>query len=126
MNRPKTVLIVSHGSRETSANQEFVRLVGKFRKRHPNWKVAHAYLDVVGPSIPMALEKLVRGKTTGTIHVLPYFLFRACHVKKDIPAILKTFQKDHPGLKLHLAKPLGLDPRLLELLDERLSQLRSK
>lgn len=120
MNRPKVVLIVSHGSREASANREFVRLVEKFRKRHPSWKVAHAYLDVVGPSIPMALEKLAQGKTTGRIDVLPYFLFRARHVKKDIPAILKAFAKDHPKFELRLAQPLGDDARILDILDRRL------
>jgi sirohydrochlorin cobaltochelatase len=120
LNRPKVVLIVSHGSREASANQEFMRLVGKFRKRHPSWKVAHAFLDVVEPSIPMALEELARGKTKEPIDVLPYFLFRARHVKKDIPAILKAFAKNHPKLKLRLAQPLGDDARILDILDRRL------
>lgn len=119
LTRKKTVLIVSHGSRETSANREFVRLVGKFRARHRDWKVGYAYLDVVGPTIPQGLAHLVHGVEKGTIDVLPYFLFRARHVKKDIPAILKAFQKDHPRIRLRLAKPLGLDQRLLDILDQR-------
>jgi len=126
LNLKKTILIVSHGSREASANREFIRLVAKFRARHPNWKTAHAYLDVVEPSIPQALEKLVTTMTHGTINVLPYFLFRAKHVKKDIPQILKTFHKDHPKIRLRLAKPLGTDPRLLDILDQHLSSASKK
>lgn len=122
MKAKKTILIVSHGSRETSANREFVRLVGKFRARHKSWKVGYAYLDVVGPTIQQGLLHLLHGMEKGTIEVLPYFLFLARHVKKDIPAILQAFQKDHPKIKIRLAKPLGLDPRLLDLLDERLRQ----
>lgn len=120
MKAKKTVLIVSHGSRETSANREFVRLVGKFRARHKGWKVGYAYLDVVGPTIHQGLAHLIHGMEKGTIEVLPYFLFRARHVKKDIPEILKAFQKEHPRVSLRLSKPLGLDPRLLDILDQRL------
>ncbi|HVZ80061.1 MAG TPA: CbiX/SirB N-terminal domain-containing protein [bacterium] len=121
---PRTVLIVSHGSRETSANREFVRLVAKYRERHPRWKVGHAYLDVVGPTIHQGLAHLAHDMEKGTIEVLPYFLFRAKHVKKDIPAILAAFQKERPGIKVHLAKPLGDDPRLLHILDQRLPPTR--
>ena len=126
MKRPRAVLIVSHGSREASANREFLQLVRKFQARHPKWNVTHAFLDVVGPSIPEALERLVHQSGPGEIQVLPYFLFRAKHVKKDIPAILKAFQKDYPRTQLRLAKPLGTDPRLLDILDKHLEEIPLK
>jgi len=124
MNLPKkkTILVVSHGSRENSANPEFVRLVGKYRRRHPGWKVSHAFLDIASPSIPDALEKMARGKGVREMLVLPYFLFAAKHVKKDIPAILENFREKYPGTRIKFAGPLGSDPKLLEILDRRLSE----
>lgn len=117
-------MLVSHGSREESANREFKRLVQKYRKRHPSWKVSHAYLELAQPSIPEALESLA--SKSNEIFVLPLFLFAAKHVKKHIPEILKTFQKNHPLVKVKLAKPLGPDLQLLDILDRRLQQIAHK
>lgn len=118
----RCVLLVSHGSRENSANLEFKRLAKKYQARHPRWKVAHAFLELARPSIPEALETLAHQERTAEILVLPYFLFAARHVKRDIPAILRTFRKEHPRVNLKLAKPLGLDPKLLAVLDRRIQR----
>ena|ERR1700677_37901 len=117
----KHVLVISHGSRETSANQDFKKLVQKYRHKHPNWIIAHAFLELAEPSIPQALEVLA--KKSKEINVLPLFLFAAKHVKNHIPEILKTFQKNHPQIKVTLGKPLGSDEKLLVILDQRLQQI---
>jgi sirohydrochlorin cobaltochelatase len=114
----KYVLVISHGSREASANADFKKLVGLYRRKHPTWVIAHAFLELAEPSIPQALKNFV-GKTE-EISVLPLFLFQARHVKEHIPQILKAFQKEHPEMKLKLGKPLGPDPKILPLLDARL------
>ncbi len=115
----KYVLIISHGSRDKSADREFKRLVQKYRARHPHWKVSHAYLELAQPSIPEALEAFAL--KSGEIAVLPLFLFAAKHVKKHIPEILRAFRNKYPKIKLKLAKPLGADPKLLLILDQRLT-----
>jgi sirohydrochlorin cobaltochelatase len=117
----KCVLIISHGSREKSANHDFKRLTQKYGKLHPNWKVSHAYLEMARPSIPEALKALAL--KYNVILVLPLFFFSAKHVKKHIPEILKAFQKDHPKIKVKLAGPLGSDSKLLEILDDRLGEI---
>lgn len=119
-----TILVISHGSRETSANREFVQLVTKYRQRHKGWKITHAFLELAQPSILSALEKLA--SSSKEIRVLPLFFFTAKHVKEHIPEILKTFRKKHPRLKVTLAKPLGADPLLLDLLDQRLRPISPK
>jgi sirohydrochlorin cobaltochelatase len=117
----KHVLVISHGSRETSANQDFKKLVQKYRHKHPSWVIAYAFLELTEPSIPEALEKL--SKKSDEILILPLFLFAAKHVKKHIPEILKVFRKNHPKVKVALGKPLGSDLKLLNILDQRLQQL---
>ena len=101
----KCVLIISHGSREKAANDDFKRLVQKYGKLHPDWEVSHAYLEMAHPSIPEALGTLA--PKSGEIFVLPLFFFAAKHVKKNIPEILGVFRKGHPKIKVKLAKPLG-------------------
>lgn len=115
----KYILLVSHGSREKSANREFKRITREYGAKHPGWKVTCAYLELASPSIPEALESLIQKAKPKAIILLPFFLFSARHVKKDIPGILKTFRKKHPGTKIRMAKPLGPDPRLLSILDRR-------
>jgi len=117
----KHVLVISHGSRETSANQDFKRLVQKYQRKHPKWIIAHSFLELAEPTIPQALEVLA--KKSKEIYVLPLFLFAAKHVKNHIPEILKTFKKKHPQVMLKLGKPLGSEPKLLAILDQRLQQL---
>jgi sirohydrochlorin cobaltochelatase len=122
----KCVLIVSHGSREISANREFKRLAQNYRKRHPLWEIRHAFLELASPSIPEALETLVRSAKSNEILVLPFFLFAARHVKKDIPEILKAFRKKNTRVKIKWGRPLGSDPKLLDILDQRLKQVSFK
>src|SRR5690348_9884214 len=98
------VLVISHGSREVSANREFVRLVGKYRQRHIGWKISHAFLELAEPNILATLGKL--SVSSKEIQVLPLFFFTAKHVKKHIPEILRTFRESHPQVKVSLAKPL--------------------
>jgi sirohydrochlorin ferrochelatase len=118
----KHVLVISHGSREASANADFKKLVSLYRRKHSDWVITHAFLELAEPSIPQALKSFV-GKTK-EISVLPLFLFQARHVKEHIPEILRIFQKENPGIKIRLGKPLGPEPKLLAILDQRLKQTR--
>ena len=120
----KHVLVISHGSREISANNDFKKLVQAYRRKHPNWVIAHAFLEMAEPTIPQALETL--SETTKEIWVLPLFLFSAKHVRKHIPEILKNFSRENPKVKIKLSKPLGPEPQLLKILDQRLQQNSSK
>jgi|SRR5581483_5185283 len=117
----KSVIVISHGSRDPSANKDLIRLVQKYRKLHPHWKISHCYLEIAKPSLTETLESL--GTKTNEILVLPLFLFAASHVKKHIPEILAHFRKKHPKVKVKLAKPLGSDPKLLEILDQRVRKI---
>lgn len=118
------ILVVAHGSREKPAQQEFKRLVGKYRKRHPSWKIAYAFLELAEPSIPQTLESFAA--SSPEIIVLPLFLFTAKHVRKHIPGILAAFRKIHPEVKIRLAMPLGSDSQLLDILDQRLQAVSRK
>jgi sirohydrochlorin ferrochelatase len=118
----KHVLVISHGSREISANADFKKLVQAYQRKHKNWVIGFAFLELAEPSIPIALKKLAR--TSNYIEVLPLFLFAAKHVKHHIPEILKNFQKENPEVKIKLGKPLGPEPKLLNILDERLKKAR--
>jgi len=118
----KHVLIISHGSRDALANADFKKLVQLYQRKHSNWAVTHAFLEMAEPTIPQALTSLA--SKTNEIEVLLLFLFAARHVKEHVPEIISDFRKDHPHVKIKLGKPIGPEPKLLKILDERLKKAR--
>lgn len=114
----KHVLIISHGSRDKRANADLKKLVALYRRKHPTWVIESAFLELAEPSIPQALKKLAT--LTNKVDVLPLFLFQARHVREHIPQILKAFEKENPGFKTRLKKPIGPEPKLFPILDQRL------
>ena len=52
-------------------------------------------------------------------------LFGANHVKSDIPAALAVARARHPGLTIRYGAPFGVQPELLEVLDERIAAVEA-
>jgi sirohydrochlorin ferrochelatase len=84
--------------------------------------VAHAFLEMAEPTIPQTLNLLA--SKTNQIEIVLLFLFAARHVKEHIPEIISEFRKEHPQVKIKLGKPIGPEPKLLKILDERLKKAR--
>ncbi len=112
------VLLITHGSRESSANREFFYLVRRFSKRHPGWNIRLAFLENANPSIFNALKNL--SAYSNEIEVLPLFIFAAQHLKNDIPKILEEFRANNPNVVLRLGKELGSDPQLARIALQRM------
>lgn len=113
-----TVLIVGHGSREASANLEFEGLVSDYRAWRPDVDLDHGYIELAQPSFDASLARL--GETGAPrVVVVPLFLFTAGHVKNDIPMALDRARHKYPHTSFHAARALGVDLRLIELLERR-------
>ncbi len=54
--------------------------------------------------------------------MLPYFLTRGRHLKKDIPAILEGLIQSLSGLSLQLAPHIGYHDQLVGILAQRAEQ----
>jgi sirohydrochlorin cobaltochelatase len=52
-------------------------------------------------------------------------LFGANHVKSDIPAALAVARARHPALTIRYGAPLGVQPEMLEVIDERIAALET-
>jgi sirohydrochlorin ferrochelatase len=111
------VLIVGHGSRDLSANNEFESVVATYRARRPDLDVAHGYVELAGPSLSTALCELAQ--RVDSVVVLPLFLFAAGHVKNDIPLALSQARENFPLVQFAVANALGVHPHLIELAFER-------
>lgn len=110
------VLLVAHGSRVASSNQEIADLAARLANElGPRQAVAHAFLEMAEPSIPRGIDGLVEN---GARHIvlIPYFLSAGRHVVDDIPALVNAARQRHPGVTIELTRHFGAQdavPRLL-------------
>jgi sirohydrochlorin cobaltochelatase len=115
-----SVLIVAHGSRDQAANQEFEHLVEQYCLQHPQWEIAHAYLELAKPLLGEALEKMA--SSSDHIILLPLLLFAGRHVRHDIPEAVQRVKSRFPTVRVEIASTLGTDPALLKVIDERINE----
>src|ERR687898_2691349 len=119
------LLIVGHGSRDPRGAREFHDLVGLVRGRNPSLTVEGGFIELSRPPISECVDRLAE---EGARHVaaVPLMLLSAGHAKDDIPATLVREKMNHPGMSFQYGRALGIRPELLELVDERVSNVVSE
>jgi sirohydrochlorin cobaltochelatase len=119
------LLVVGHGSRDPRGAREFHELVGLVRRRNPSLTVEGGFIELSRPPISECVDRLAE---EGARHVaaVPLMLLAAGHAKDDIPATLVREKMNHPGMSFQYGRALGIRPELLELVDERVSNVVSE
>lgn len=109
MDRPDgpRLLLVAHGTASPAGQATLGALVDAVRTARPAIGTALCFLDVIGPRLADALEH------RPTI-LVPLLLSTGYHVESDIPVAVA----DHPATTV--ARHLGPDPRLVDVLVDRL------
>ncbi len=114
----KTALVVvGRGSSDPDANGDFcklVRLLGEGRKFA--W-VQPCFIGIARPLFQDAVELVARTRPD-QILVVPYFLFTG-RLLVRLSEQLAAFAARYPWIRTTLASHLGIDARLLALIDER-------
>jgi sirohydrochlorin ferrochelatase len=119
MSDPLTALIlIDHGSRVADANRTLEQLVDRLRVRGAWPIVEPAHMELAQPDLPTAFTRCVERGATRVI-VVPYFLAPGNHAGNDIPALTAAAAAAHPGVDWRVAAPLGLDDRLLDVVETR-------
>jgi precorrin-8X/cobalt-precorrin-8 methylmutase len=54
------------------------------------------------------------------VAVVPGVLLAARHAKNDMPAEMLAVARDYPEIDFHFGAPMSLDPKLLQLAQERI------
>lgn len=119
----KGVMILAHGSRIQSTRDTIETVVSMVREKIDlkDTPVEIGYMELCEPNIYKAINTLVK-KGVDEIKVVPYFLFEGIHIKEDIPNELNEALVDYPGVKITMGKTLGADPRLADILADRISE----
>jgi precorrin-8X/cobalt-precorrin-8 methylmutase len=112
------ILLLGHGSRRSSANAGLEALAG-LAEAGLGVRVQPAYFQFERPNLADGVERLAHEGATEII-VVPALLFPGVHLREDIPAALRELQVRYGDrLRLVLTEGFGSDPRLAEIVAER-------
>jgi sirohydrochlorin cobaltochelatase len=115
------VMLCGHGSRNRRAVDEFAALTETLRDRLPGVPLDYGYLEFANPVLHAGLDRLV-GQGVRHILAVPGMLFAAGHAKNDIPAVLKTYEAAHPGIRITYGRELGVDLKMLRAAGDRIEE----
>lgn len=113
----KAMLIVAHGSRRDSSNDEVRQLADELRQAGDFDLVESAFLELVEPSIPDGIRLLAEAGALQVV-VVPYFLSTGRHVVEDVPREVETGRALAPNVEVLLAGHLGASPGVSGLMAE--------
>jgi len=111
MHDKPALLVVAHGTKSPAGSATTSALVRAIAAVRPDVPVSLCFLDVVGPSLPDALQ-IAGGPTV----VVPLLLSTGYHVLTDIP-VAAAGRPD-----VVIARHLGPDPLLVDALVDRLAE----
>ena len=83
--------------------------------------VEPAHMELAMPDIAAAYAACV-GRGARRVIVLPFFLGEGKHWTKDIPSLTGQAAAKFPETEYQIARPLGLDDLILELLKKRVEE----
>jgi len=115
----KALIIVAHGSRKDSSNEEVKALGEKVKylqDKHYTF-VMTAFLEFATPSLQESMLSCIEKGATEIV-ILPYFLASGNHVTRDIPEVVQKIQTAHPQIEILLKSHLGSSPGMAELLSD--------
>ena len=112
----KSILVVGHGSRSKEALEVFNKMLDNFKLKVEG-NVEGCFMELCAPNIPDTIDLMYKNGTRDLV-VVPYFLFSGIHIKEDIPGILKEIKVKYTDLKISLAKPIGYNNIIADILKE--------
>lgn len=114
----EALIIVAHGSKVKSSNNEIVEIVSKIKNsvKSEDLLIFHAFLELCEPSIFITLNKAIEQKCT-KIKIFPYFLAAGKHVQEDIPFEIEKFKRLYPQIRFillpHIGKCNGIEDMII-------------
>jgi sirohydrochlorin cobaltochelatase len=100
------LLLFAHGARDPNWALPFEAVAGIVRARRPDMPMALAFLEFMSPTLAEAGERLAAAGCN-SVAVVPLFLGAGGHVRKDLPALLDTLARQHPGVRWALQPAIG-------------------
>jgi sirohydrochlorin cobaltochelatase len=106
------VILFAHGSRNPRWAEPLEALAQIVRAHLPEAEVRLAYLELMSPDLPAAIDAAVVSGVT-TVQVEPVFWATGGHVERDLGALVAAARATHPTLAIAVGSALGQAPSVL-------------
>lgn len=114
----ETILLVGHGSREKSGNDEIEAFAAQWRERQPGWRIEVCFIEFSEVTMSEGLRRAAEGAPR--VVVVPLILNAAGHVKMDIPQAIDAARLKFPMVQFLYAPHLTACDPILAVLRRRL------
>jgi len=119
--KKQALLLIDHGSTRDDANDLLPRVARMVRDMSDFEIVCYAHMELAEPTIQQGFDTCVAAGATEVI-VHPYFLSPGRHSVSDIPRMVAEAAAKYAGVSYRLTEPLGLDPKMGELILKRVRE----
>ena len=107
------LILFAHGSRDPQWAEPFCAIQRKLAAKKPELAVELAFLEIMRPSLPEAVDRLsASGHTHFTI--APLFMAQGAHLKRDLAELLAKLKERHPAIELALLPAAGEVDQVLD------------
>jgi len=117
------ILLIGHGSSDKNARDAFVYTVNTLMPFYRS--VKFCFLELDKPNIQQGIKSMLENNPKVVI-LMPYFLHRGAHIKRDVVADVNEALKKYPFANTFMTSHLGVDQKLIDLLIERARDVEEK
>lgn len=121
----KTLILFAHGARDPEWARPVQAVAQRLQTENPDLPVVIAFLEFMSPTLPEAIDAIVRqlGDMTQQIDILPFFIAQGGHLRQEVPVMLSKIREQHPQLQLRLLPPLGELPSVQDAIANAINRL---
>ena len=111
------LILFAHGSRDPLWKKPLERLYEKLdaNPQAHHLKISLAFLEHLLPSLPDAVESLVKQGCT-KITIVPIFLGHGGHIRRDLGQLMHELKNNFPDIQLYAAQAAGEDDGVIDAL----------
>lgn len=106
------VILFAHGARDPAWANPFHALRDALLRAQPARRVEIAYLELMSPSLPDLVAELA-GQGHVEIVVVPVFLGRGGHLRRDFPVLMEQAKSLSPRVSLRATPAVGELPAVI-------------
>jgi len=100
------IILFAHGARDPEWANPLRRIQAAVRERIAEVPVELAFLEFIAPSLPESTARLV-AEGARKIVVLPLFIARGGHLKREVPEMLDGLRSTYPDVQFSLGTAIG-------------------
>ena len=100
------LVLFAHGSRDPQWAAPFKIVQQRVAARNPAISVKLAFLEVMTPTLPDAVDALVAAGSR-KITIAPLFMAQGAHLKRDLAKLLSELRGRHANVELSLLPAAG-------------------